>query len=195
MNSLGLTAIDGLALDAAHRAVLRPADPMKDENGNVHYLPRFFLEVPSWAAAHELRVAAHFKLAELMMVDCREAQLQLLSFPHYVPCAIVILARYLEAFRAEAGAAVFISANGGYRSPAHRMSASASRHHWATAADIYRVGDTYLDNEKAIDRYARIATSLGGEVFVRPYAEGDDHLHFDIGFVTLTPRECSEWPV
>lgn len=192
MNSLGLKSVDGLQLDAERRAVLKPGAPMHDEHGKVHHLPRFFLEVPSWPVAHELRVAAHFKLAELMMVDCREAKLQLQSFPHYVPDAIVILARYLESFRVEAGASVFISANGGYRSPAHQLSASASRHHWATAADIYRVGDTYLDNEKAIDRYARIATSLGGEVLVRPYAEGDDHLHLDIGFVTLTPRECDE---
>ncbi|MGI8481079.1 MAG: D-Ala-D-Ala carboxypeptidase family metallohydrolase [Chthoniobacterales bacterium] len=192
MNSLGRKSVDGLELDALHRAVLKPGEPMHDEHGNAHYLPRFFLEVPSWPAARELRVAAHFKLAELMMVDCREAQVQLQSFPHYVPCAIVVLARYLEAFRLEAGIPVFISANGGYRSPAHQLSASASRHHWATAADIYRVGDTYLDDEKAIDRYARIATSLGPEVFVRPYAQGDDHLHVDIGFVTLAPRECSE---
>lgn len=192
MNSLGLKAVDGLQLDAEHRAALKPAQAMQDENDSLHHLPRFFLEVPSWAAARELSVAAHFKLAELMMVDCREAQLQLQSFPHYVPCAIVVLARYPEALRIEAGAPVFISANGGYRSPAHRLSVSASRHHWATAADIYRVGDTYLDDEKAIDRYARIAISLGSEVFVRPYADGDDHLHLDIGFVTLTPRECSE---
>ncbi len=192
MNSLGLKSVDGLELDALHRAVLKPGEPMHDGHGNAHHLPRFFLEIPSWPAARELRVAAHFKLAELMMVDCREAQIQLQSFPHYVPCAIVVLARYLEAFRLEAGMPVFISANGGYRSPAHQLRASASRHHWATAADIYRVGDTYLDDEKAIDRYARIATSLGSEVFVRPYAQGDDHLHVDIGFVTLAPRECSE---
>ncbi|MEP6777826.1 MAG: hypothetical protein ABI944_05185, partial [Chthoniobacterales bacterium] len=101
MNSLGLESVDGLELDALHRAVLKPGEPMHDEHGNAHYLPRFFLEVPSWPAARELRVAAHFKLAELMMVDCREAQIQLQSFPHYVPCAIVVLARYLEAFRLE----------------------------------------------------------------------------------------------
>jgi hypothetical protein len=124
-----------------------------------------------------------------MMVDCREAAPQLRSFPHYVPCAILLLARCLELFRLESGAPVFISANGGYRSPSHRLTHPHSMHQWATAADIYRVGDTYLDDEKSIDRYARIAASIGREVHVRPYSEGDDHLHVDIGFATLTPRE------
>jgi len=33
-------------------------------------------------------------------------------------------------------------------------------------------------------------------VFVRPFGpergQTDDHLHIDLGFVSLTPRECSE---
>jgi hypothetical protein len=161
-------------------------------NGALHRLPRFFFEVPSWEVAHQTRIAAHFKLAELMMVDCREAPLQLRRFPHYVPCTILLLARYLEALRVEAGAPVFVSANGGYRCPSHRLSRADSMHQWATAADIYRVGDTYLDDEKAIAKYARLAQELGQEVFVRPQIEGDDHLHIDIGFAALTPRDLSE---
>lgn len=187
-----MNAVDGLQLDDEHRDLLKPNAPVKFADGTTHHLPRYFFEVPSWEAAHEWRVAPHFKLAELMMVDCREAPLQLRSFPHYVPCAIVLLARVLELFRAEAGAPVFISANGGYRTPAHRLTRVESMHQWATAADIYRVGDTYLDDEKSIDRYARIATSLSNDVFVRPYAAGDDHLHIDIGFASLTPRQLSE---
>lgn len=187
-----MKAVDGLYLGDPHRDVLKPNAPVPFAGGATHRLPRFFFEVPSWQAAHEWRVAPHFKLAELMMVDCREASLQLRTFPHYVPCAVVLLARVLELFRSEVGAPVFISANGGYRSPAHRLTAAESMHQWATAADIYRVGDTFLDNEKSIDRYARIATSLGDDLFVRPYAAGDDHLHIDNGFASLAPRDVSE---
>lgn len=188
----GLRAIDGLQLDGEHRAVLKPGAEVPFADGVVHSLPRFFYEVPSWQAAHEIEVAAHFKLSELLMVDCREAPLQLRQFPHHVPCAIVLLARYLELFRIKAGAPVFVAANGGYRSPSHRLNHRESMHQWATAANIYRVGDTYLDDEAAIQKYARIANSIGDEVFVRPYAQGDDHLHMDIGVVTLTPRELNE---
>jgi hypothetical protein len=89
-------------------------------------------------------------------------------------------------------APVFISANGGYRSPAHRSNKVPCLHSWGTAADIYRVGDTYLDHEKSIERYARVAASLGAEVLVGSYQEGDDHLRVDLGYLTLVPRECSE---
>ena len=190
MNSL--KRVDGMKLSAEHRALLRPAERVQSSDGHVHHLPRFFFEVPSWPEAREIRLAPHFSLAELMMVDCREADLLLRSFPHYVPCAIAILACHLECFRHEADAPVFVSANGGYRSPAHQLSGPDYSHAWGTAADIYRVGDTYLDDEKAIAKYARIADSLGPEVFVKPCVEGDDHLHLDLGFITVAPRECSE---
>ena len=141
----GLRAIDGLMLSAEHRAALRPGEAVSDENGSVHHLPRFFFEVPSWEEAHTIRVATHFTLSELITVDSREAELLLRTFPHYVPCAILALARYLEDFRREVDAPVFISANGGYRSPAHRVDKGVSLHSWGTAADIYRVGDAYLE--------------------------------------------------
>ncbi|MDP9005234.1 MAG: hypothetical protein M3N12_10660 [Verrucomicrobiota bacterium] len=187
-----LRAVDGLTLSAEHRAALRPGEVVTDENGKLHHLPRFFFEVPSWEEAHVLRVATHFNLSELMTVDSREADLLLRTFPHYVPCAILALARYLEDLRREVDAPVFISANGGYRSPAHRSNEIPSVHSWGTAADIYRIGDTYLDNEKSIERYGRVAASLGAEVFVRPCVEGDDHLQVDLGYLTIVPRQCSE---
>lgn len=188
-----LETIDGLELPEAHRALLRPNELLLDENGVAHRLPRFFYSIPSWPAAHEIRLAPHFKLAELMTVDCREADLLLREFPHYVPCALGLLAGYLEAFRRAAEATVFVSANAGYRSPAHQRNAGrASIHSWGTAADIYRVGDTYLDDEKSIARYREIAESLGQQVRVRPYTEGDDHLHFDLGFVTVIPHQSNE---
>jgi hypothetical protein len=187
-----LRAVDGLTLSAEHRAVLRPGEAVSGENGKLHHLPRFFFEVPSWEEARSLRVATHFNLSELMTVDCREADLLLRAFPHYVPCAILALARYLEDLRREVDAPVFVSANGGYRSPAHRSNTVPCVHSWGTAADIYRIGDTYLDNEKSIGRYGRVAASLGAEVFVRSYVQGDDHLQVDLGYLTIVPRECSE---
>src|SRR5256714_12304039 len=111
----GLRAVDGLMLSAEHRAALRPSEAVTDENGSRHHLPRFFFEVPSWEEAHTIRVATHFTLSELITVDSREAELLLGTFPHYVPCAILALARYLEDFRREVDAPVFISANGGWR--------------------------------------------------------------------------------
>jgi hypothetical protein len=189
-------AIDGLHLPEAHRVLLRPGETETDLNGNVHHLPRFFYEIASWQEAHEIRLASHFTLAELMLVDCREAQLLLSQFPHYVPCAIVLLARLLEDFRREVDAPVFISANGGYRSPSHRIGGAKSIHAWATAANIYRVGDTFLSDAKSIEKYRAIAAALGPAVFVRPFGreqgQTDDHLHIDLGYTSLTPRECSE---
>jgi hypothetical protein len=194
MKEAKLEAVDGMTLSDAHRALLRPNEPVEAPDGKIHRLPRFFFSVASWPDAHEIRLAPHFKLSELMTVDSREADLLLHEFPHYVPCAIVVLARYLEDFRREADGVVYVSANGGYRSPAHQLNEPKSPHCWATAADIYRVGDTYLDGEKAISKYASVAESLGPQVRVKPYAKGDDHLHIDLGFISLTPRECSEEP-
>jgi hypothetical protein len=187
-----LKAVDGLKLSVEHRAALRPGEAVTAEDGALHHLPRFFFEVPNWEEAHSLRIATHFALSELIMVDSREADLLLHTFPHYVPCAILALARYLEDFRREVDAPVFVSANGGYRSPAHRVNRGVSLHNWGTAADIYRVGDNYLNDEKSITRHAGIAASLGAEVVVRPYEDGDDHLQVDLGYLTLVPRECSE---
>ena len=191
-----MRAIDGFNLPAEYRALLRPAETDTDLSGNVHHLPRFFYEIGSWQEAHEIRLAPHFTLAELMLVDCREARLLLNEFPHYVPCAIILLARLLEDFRREVDAPVFISANGGYRSPAHQIGGAKSIHAWGTAANIYRVGDTFLDDAKAIDKYRGIAASLSTAVSVRPFGseqgQTNDHLHIDLGFASLTPRECSE---
>jgi len=191
-----LRPIDGLCLAEEYRALLRPGESETGATGNVHRLPRFFYEIGTWEEAHEIRLAPHFTLAELMLVDCREARLLLSQFPHYVPCAIVLLARLLEEFRHEVGAPVFISANGGYRSPAHQVGGEKSIHAWGTAANIYRVGDTFLSDAKSIEKYRVIAASLGPAVFVRPfgreYGKTDDHLHIDLGYASLTPRECSE---
>jgi hypothetical protein len=191
-----LRPIDGLRLAEEYRALLRPDESEAGANGTVHRLPRFFYEIGSWEEAHEIRLTPHFTLAELMLVDCREARLLLSQFPHYVPCAILLLARVLEDFRCEVDAPVFISANGGYRSPAHQIGGAKSIHAWGTAANIYRVGDTFLSDARSIQKYRAIAASLGPAVFVRPFGREEeqtsDHLHIDLGYATLTPRECSE---
>jgi len=196
MNAEPLRAVDGFDLRHEYRVLLRPDEAETDFRGNLHKLPRFFYEIGSWQEARDIRVASHFTLAELMLVDCREARLLLSQFPHYVPCAIVLLARFLEDFRREVDAPVFISANGGYRSPAHQIGGAKSIHTWGTAADIYRVGDTFLDDAKSIEKYRAIAASLSPAVFVKPFGsereQTDDHLHIDLGFVSLTPRGCSE---
>ncbi len=191
-----LRPIDGLRLVEEYRALLRPGESEAGATGTVHRLPRFFYEIGSWEEAHEVRLAPHFTLAELMLVDCREARLLLSQFPHYVPCAILLLARFLEDFRREVDAPVFISANGGYRSPAHQIGGARSIHAWGTAANIYRVGDTFLNDVRSIGRYGAIAVSLSPAVFVRPFGsergQTDDHLHIDLGFASLIPRECSD---
>src|SRR6266436_7679955 len=196
MNAQSLRAVDGLNLPDEYRALLRPGEAESDVQGNVHRLPRFFYEIGSWQEAQELRLAPHFTLAELMLVDCREARLLLSQFPHYAPCAILLLARFLEDFRREVDAPVFISANGGYRSPAHQIGGARSIHAWGTAANIYRVGDTFLNDVRSIGRYGAIAASLSPAAFVRPFGsergQTDDHLHIDLGFASLSPRECSD---
>ena len=188
--------VDALTLSAEHRKLLRPDEFLQVNERESHRLPRFFYEIESWQHAKDIQLTPHFNLAELITVDCREADLLLREFPHYVPCAVVVLARYLEEFRQRVDGAVYIAVNGGYRSPAHQQAAQGGPHVWATAANIYRVGDTWLDSQKAIEKYAQVAQSLGEEIFVRPYGfdpgETDDHLHLDLGYLLCTPRGYTE---
>src|SRR2546430_2581044 len=134
-----MRAIDGFNLPEEYRALLRPAEADTDLSGNVHHLPRFFYEIGSWEEAHEIRLAPHFTLAELMLVDCREARLLLSEFPHYVPCAIVLLARLLEDFRREVDAPMFVSANGGEPARAPQSWGAQSLHLWGAGANIYTI--------------------------------------------------------
>lgn len=193
-----LPVVDGRTLDAERRALLRPGELVTGAGGQRHALPRFFYQIESWEQAKATPLAPHFMLAELITVDCRETPLLLEEFPHYVPCAVSVLARYLEAFRQRVEAPVFIAANGGYRSPAHALCQPPGPHAWASAANIYRVGDHWLDDREAIEKYARLAESIAPEVFAKPFGSGfgetDDHLHLDIGYVTFVPHNCDEAP-
>ena len=191
-----LPVVDGLKLPEEWRALLRPDEPVQDRLGRTHRLPRFFYEVRSWSQAKELHLTTHVRLSELLVVDSREAPRLLEEFPHYVPCAVTLLARMVEDFRGKVGASVYIAANGGYRSPAHRLSTVPGTHNWAAAVDVYRVGDTTLNTPSAIEKYAAVARDLAPEINVLPYGhlpgESDDHLHFDLGYVHLVPAGCDE---
>ena len=102
----------------------------------------------------------------------------------------------LEDLRTKVGAPVFVAANGGYRSPAHRLNTAANPHWWAAAADIYRVGDTWLNTQNSVEKHGALARELLPDVNVLPYGhqpgESDDHLHLDLGYLRAVPNGCDE---
>jgi hypothetical protein len=191
-NGFQLSVVDGLTLPAEYRKALRPGELWADAAGRKRQLPRYFYEIPSWDAAMKMQLTPHFLLWEFIQVDVRETPV-LLSFPRYVPCAITLLAVCLERFREAVGSFVHVSANGGYRSPSHALSRNASPHCWGVAANIYRIGDTYLDTRAAIERFSVVARDTLPGVWTRPYGSpagfAEDHLHLDLGYVTSVPRD------
>jgi hypothetical protein len=191
----GPSIVDGLQLPPRHRALLRPGELMKGRNGAMHRLPRFFYAVPSSSVAVSTQLTPHFGLWEFMDVDLFEAE-PLRRYPRYVPCAVTVLAAALEVLRAEIGAPVRVAANGGYRSPSHAASRSGSPHCWGTAANVFQIGDEYLDSEEKIQRYSALAVKTLAGCWTRPYGHepecADDHLHIDLGYVTVVPRDVSE---
>ena len=195
--TLGLKVVDGLALDAAYREVLRPRALLRDAEGRARRLPRFFYEVDSWKTARRTELAPGFGLYEFIQTDVREAEV-LRPFPRYIPCAVTLLAAHLALFRQKVGTYVHIAANGGYRSPGHEIARDASPHHWGTAVNIYRVGDDYLESQETIEKYRQIAHETLPALWSRPYGHAvgfaDDHLHLDLGYVTLVPRNAPGEP-
>jgi len=191
-----IKVVDAFDLDDELRGLLKPGEMLRDAQGRRHRLPRYFYEIPSHEAAVQIRLTPHFGINEFILVDLREAQ-RLQQFPRYVPCAVRMLAFFLEQFRAAAGASVHIAVNGGYRSPAHKMAFDASPHMWGTAADIYRIGTSILKTKELIDRFNDVAEELSDDVMVLPYGHDtgqtvDDHVHIDLGYLTVIPREISE---
>jgi hypothetical protein len=165
-----------------------------DHIGQARILPRYFYEVVSWEQAKSTFLAPHFAVSEFIHTDVREAP-PLRVFPRYIPCATTLLAAALELFRHAVGTYVAIGANGGYCSPRHSRMSGASPHCWGTAANIYRVGDTHLDSQDLIAKFARIAHEVLPSVWTRPLgpalAKTDDHLHLDLGYVVSVPREAA----
>jgi hypothetical protein len=192
----GLKVVDAFDLDDELRAILKPGELVRDAQGRRHRLPRYFYEIPSHAVAMKTRLSTHFGINEFILNDLREAP-RLQQFPRYVPCAIRVLAFYLEQFRTACGASVHIAVNGGYRSPSHKLSHNATPHMWGTAADVYRIGTNILKAKETIEKYNEIAEELSDEITVLPYGHvtgrnADDHVHVDLGYITLVPREISE---
>jgi hypothetical protein len=193
MSDLQLPIVDGLRLPQQIRELLKPDGLMRDREGRTRRLPRFFYEVDSWERALECQLTRSFALWEFMDVDVREPH-PLRLWPRYIPCAVTLLAAHLELFREAVGTFVHISANGGYRSPSHTLSTAANPHCWAAAADIYRIGDTYLNDRDSIERLSRIAVDRIASLSARPYGSEpgtvDDHIHLDLGYLTLVPRNA-----
>ena len=188
-----LLVVDGLELSPRHRELLNPGGLLVGRDGETHRLPRYFYEIESWDEALHLSVSPNFGLWEFIQTDVREAA-PLRAFPRYIPCAITMLALCLEQFREAAGTFVHIAANGGYRSPRHAINTNATPHCWASAVNIYRVGDVYLDDRDAIERYAVLARQSMPGAWTRPFGtnrgEADDQLHIDFGYVLSIPRDA-----
>jgi hypothetical protein len=193
IGSFPLRLIDGRRLERRYRDVLMPGGILCDHTGQARVLPRYFYEVTSWDQARDTYLAPHFSVSEFIHTDVREAP-PLRVFPRYIPCATALLALALEQFREAVGSYVYIGANGGYCSPRHARVGGASPHCWGTAANIYRVGDSYLDSHDSIERFANIARAVLPTVWTRPLgpaqAYTDDHLHLDLGYVVSVPREA-----
>jgi hypothetical protein len=188
-----LPIVDARTLDADRRAALRPGELVDDDAGIARRLPCLFFEVASWQVARETELAPNFGLWEFIEVDLHEPAV-LRAYPRYVPCAVVCLASMLSMLRQQLNQPVWISANGGYRSPSHGRSRPGSTHAWVTAANIYRVGDEWLDTQPAIERFATAATRAIPALWARPFGTGvgfsDDHVHLDLGFTTFVPRQA-----
>jgi hypothetical protein len=192
----GLKVVDAFDLDDELRAVLKPGEMVRDGQGRRHRLPRYFYEIPSKEVAMATRLTTHFGINEFILTDLKEAE-RLNEFPRYVPCAVRILAFYLEQFRAACGASVHVAVNGGYRSPSHKLAHNATPHMGGTAADVYRIGKDILKTKETIEKYNELAEELSDEITVLPYGHvtgknADDHVHIDLGYISLVPREISE---
>ena len=190
-SALPLPVVDGLELSEKHQRALCPDGLLTDRSGRTRRLPRFFYEIDSWQTAQKIQLTEHFSLWEFLTVDVREAE-PLRTFPRYIPCAVTALAAHLQLLREVVNTFIHIAANGGYRSPKHALTDGASTHCWGTAANIYRIGDDYLDSQDKIEKYARLVEKNISGVWIRPYGTdkgfADDHLHVDLGYMIVTPR-------
>lgn len=190
--TLDLRLVDGRTFHAGLRRAHRPGEVVRTVDGRERALPTLFYEVPSWEAAVATALTPHFSLYEFVSVDVHE-DAAARAWPRYVPCAVVQLATALEVLRVVLDERVLIAANGGYRSPAHGLDGDRlSAHAWATAADLYRVGDVWLEEGGALAELRDVIAEALPGVWVAPFGSGpgetDDHLHLDLGFAVASPH-------
>lgn len=192
LTPLNLRVVDGRRLPVELRRVLMPGSNLRDAFGHARELPRFFYEISSWEEATRIQLTPNFAMWEFIHTDLREAEV-LRGFPRYVPCAVTQLAISLQRLRDFIGSSLHISANGGYRSPRHALTCRASLHCWGTAADIYKIGDSYLNTPERIQKYANLARAALPGGWTHPVGAGaeqtDDHLHVDLGYLLSVPHE------
>ena len=146
-----------------------PAASLSDAQGQAHQLPRYFYEIPSWDVADG--AAALGALRAVGVHPHRRARSRAAAHVSALR-AVRDHAAWRSAsssFAARCGTYVHIAANGGYRSPAHALTVHATPHAWGTAVNIYRVGDTMLDEREALEHYAGVAYKSMPGVYVRPF--------------------------
>ena len=162
-----LRLVDGRRLERRYRDVLMPGGMLCDHAGRARVLPRYFYEVISWEQARDTYLSRHFTVSEFIHTDVREAP-PLRVFPRYIPCAT--RPARLRA-RAVAGGGGDVRVHRRERRlllARHKGTGAASPHCWGTAANIYRIGDTYLDTPETIRRYAALAHEVIPTVWTRP---------------------------
>jgi hypothetical protein len=63
-----------------------------------------------------------------------------------------------------------------------------------TAANIYRIGDDWLDDDRTITRYGKIAEKVLPGIRALPWGHGvgetDDQLHLDLGYTVVVPSDA-----
>lgn len=185
-----LPVVSAAQLPKEWKSLLAPGERVKDWRGVERVRPDYFYEIDSWDRARSCELAPYMSLWEFISVDVKE-DAHARTFPRYVPCAVSVLAAHLSALRQHFGTYLHISANGGFRTPAHQRGESASTHCWATAADIYRIGDDFLEDEETIESYRTRINKVMPGVNLKPYGhrrgETDDHLHLDVGYLVTSP--------
>ena len=185
-----LPIVAGSDLPDPVRAVIAPGEEVQDAHGHRRVRPFHFYRVESCQQARELELAPFMSLWELISVDVREHP-AMRAFPRFVPCAVTVLAAHLSALRQYFGTYLHVSANGGYRSPSHDRGGAGTLHAWGTAADIYRIGDDYLDEQETIETYRKKIEQVMPALRCKPFGhdpgETDDHLHVDLGYLVVEP--------
>ena len=185
-----LPVVDAKGLPGELKRLLKPGAIVVDSAGIERMRPTHFYRIDSWETARNLEIAPFMSLWEFISVDVREHPV-VRGWPRYVPCAVTVLAAHLSALRQHFGTYLHVAANGGYRSPAHGRATESTPHSWCTAADIYRVGDDFLEDQQSIERYNERIAAVMPAVHCSPYGHGpgevDDHVHIDLGYLVVVP--------